>query len=84
MGVNVIYFCYDLEMVTNNTSNIKFWYEDFEVNIGEKIVIGVFWILIVVFGNGFLIGIIQFDRFGGDPLKRRIVDQVNCLLVMGQ
>ena len=64
-------------MVTN-TSNIEFLNEDLELNICEKIVIGVFWILIVVFGNGFLIGIIQFDRFGGDPLKRRIVDQVNC------
>ena len=64
-------------MVTN-TSNVKFFNEDLELNIYEKIVIGVFWMLIVVFGNGFLIGIIQFDRFGGDPLKRRIVDQVNC------
>ena len=64
-------------MVTN-TSNIEFLNEDLELNICEKIVIGVFWILIVVFGNGFLIGIIQFDRFGGDPLKRRIADQVNC------
>ena len=64
-------------MGTNTTSNIEFLNEDLELNICEKIVIGVFWILIVVFGNGFLIGIIQFDRFGGDPLKRRIVDQVN-------
>ena len=30
-----------------------------------------------VIGSGFLIGIIQFDRFGGDPLKRRIVDKVS-------
>ena len=65
-------------MVTNTTSNIKFLYEDLDLNIGEKIIVGIFWILIVVLGNGFLIGIIQFDRFGGDPLKRRIVDQVNC------
>ena len=66
-------------METNTTSsNVKFLNEDLELNICEKVVIGMFWILIVVFGNGFLIGIIQFDRFGGDPLKRRIVDQVNC------
>ena len=65
-------------MVTNTKSNIKFLYEDLDLNIGEKIIVGIFWILIVVLGNGFLIGIIQFDRFGGDPLKRRIVDQVNC------
>ena len=78
MGVNVICTSKDLKMVTNTTSNIKFLYEDLELNIGEKIIVGVFWILIVVLGNGFLIGIIQFDRFGGDPLKRRIVDQVSC------
>ena len=64
--------------MVSNASNIEFLNEDLELSICEKIVIGVFWILIVVFGNGFLIGIIQFDRFGGDPLKRRIVDQVNC------
>ena len=75
--MNVICISQTLEMVTN-TSNVKFFNEDLELNICEKIVIGMFWILIVVFGNGFLIGIIQFDRFGGDPLKRRIVDQVNC------
>ena len=75
--VNVICTSQALEMVTN-TTYFEFLNEDLELNICEKIVIGVFWILIVVFGNGFLIGIIQFDRFGGDPLKRRIVDQVNC------
>ena len=64
--------------MATNTTHFEFLNEDLELNICEKIVIGVFWILIVVFGNGFLIGIIQFDRFGGDPLKRRIVDQVNC------
>ena len=63
-------------MVTN-TSNTKFLSEDLELSNFEKVVIGVFWIMIVVIGNGFLIGIIQFDRFGGDPLKRRIVDKVS-------
>ena len=28
-------------------------------------------------GNGLLLGLIQFDRLGGDPLKRRILDQVS-------
>ena len=62
-------------MVTN-TSNTKFLSEDLELSNFEKVIIGVFWIMIVVIGSGFLIGIIQFDRFGGDPLKRRIVDKV--------
>ena len=42
----------------------------------ENIVIGVLWFLIEVIGNLLLLGLIEFDRFGGDPLKRRIIDQV--------
>ena len=64
------------KMVTN-TTNTKFLSEDLELSYFEKVVIGVFWIMIVIIGSGFLIGIIQFDRFGGDPLKRRIVDKVS-------
>ena len=64
-------------MVTN-TSNTKFLSEDLELSNFEKVIIGVFWIMIVVIGSGFLIGIIQFDQFGGDPLKRRIVDKVSA------
>ena len=63
-------------MVTN-TTDTKFLSEDLELSYFEKVVIGVFWIMIVIIGSGFLIGIIQFDRFGGDPLKRRIVDKVS-------
>ena len=43
----------------------------------EKIVCILVWLMIEVLGNGFIIGIIQFDRLGGDPLKRRITDQVS-------
>lgn len=53
----------------NKTSRI-----DFAVH--EQIIFGLQWFLIQVFGNGLLIGLIQFDRHGGDPLKRRITDQV--------
>ena len=42
----------------------------------EKIVIGVLWFLIEVIGGSLLLGLIQYERFGGDPLKRRIIDQV--------
>ena len=42
----------------------------------EKIVIGVLWFLIEVIGGLLLLGLIQYERFGGDPLKRRIIDQV--------
>ena len=55
----------------------------------EKAVCILVWLIIEVLGNGFIIGIIQFDRLGGDPLKRRITDQVsekvfkiiNCTLI---
>ena len=42
----------------------------------EKIVIGVLWFLIEVIGSLLLLGLIQYERLGGDPLKRRIIDQV--------
>ena len=54
----------------NETSRIHF-------EIHEKVIFGLQWFLFQVIGNGLLIGIIQFDRFGADPLKRRITDQVS-------
>ena len=42
----------------------------------EKVIIVTFWFQTEVVGSVLLIGLIQFERFGGDPLKRRIVDQV--------
>ena len=42
----------------------------------EKIVIGVLWFLIEVIGSLLLLGLIQYERLGGDSLKRRIIDQV--------
>ena len=35
------------------------------------------WIMISVVGNAMLIGIVQNSRLQGDPLKRRITDQVS-------
>ena len=42
----------------------------------EKAIVVTFWFLTEVVGSALLIGLIQFERLGGDPLKRRIVDQV--------
>ena len=66
-----------LNLSNNSELNTEFISEDLKLSNFEKIVIGVFWILIVIIGSGLLIGIVQFDRFGGDPLKRRIVDKVS-------
>ena len=41
----------------------------------QSIAIVLIWLLIEVLGNALLIGLIQFERLGGDPLKRRITDQ---------
>ena len=45
----------------------------------EKIIFGIEWALIQIVGNTLLWGMIQFDRFGSDPMKRRIIDQVKLL-----
>ena len=50
-----------------------------EFSNGEKVIGVIIWILIEVFGNIMLFGIAHFDRFGGDPLKRRITDRVRKL-----
>ena len=57
----------------------EFYTEDLSFNAFEKVAIVVLWLVIQVPGNIMLIGIIQFDRLGGDPLKRRLQDQVRSL-----
>ena len=47
-----------------------------EIQMEDKIIAGILWILYTIPGNAFMFGIVQFDRLGGDPLKRRITDQV--------
>ena len=47
-----------------------------EIQLEERIIAGIFWILYTIPGNALMFGIVQFDRLGGDPLKRRITDQV--------
>ena len=42
----------------------------------EKVICIIVWLIIQTLGNFLIIGIIQYERFGGDPLKRRITDQV--------
>ena len=59
-----------------NVTKYEFSIEDLSFNIFEKIAIVVMWVVIQIPGNIMLLGIIQFDRLGGDPLKRRLLDQV--------
>lgn len=41
-----------------------------------QVLIVILWILIEIPGNLMLIGLVKFEKFAGDPLKRRITDQV--------
>ena len=59
-----------------NITQYEFSTEDLSFNAFEKLGILVMWLVIQIPGNIMLFGIIQFDRSGGDPLKRRIQDQV--------
>lgn len=42
----------------------------------QLLFISITWFLIEFFGNALLIGLIQFERMEGDPLKRRMTDQL--------
>lgn len=56
---------------------LEFTTNELEVTTALKAAIVSFWFLTETFGNGLLFGLIHFDIFGGDPLKRRITDQVS-------
>ena len=51
-----------------------------ELNQEETVVIILIWFVIQFFGNGMLIGLIQYDKFGNDPLKRLANDRVSLLM----
>ena len=67
-----------------NVIKYEFSTEDLAFNAVEKVVIVVLWIMIQIPGNVMLVGLIQFDRLGGDPLKRRLLDQVRFKLSIQQ
>ena len=48
-----------------------------EIPLVDRVIAGVLWILYEFPGNALMLGMVQFDRLGGDPLKRRITDQVS-------
>ena len=65
-----------VDLRTMNVTRYEFSTEDLTFNAVEKVAIVILWFVIQIPGNVMLVGIIQFDRLGGDPLKRRIQDQV--------
>ena len=67
-----------------NITKYEFSTEELSFNAFEKLGIVLLWLAIQIPGNAMLFGIIQFDRLGGDPLKRRIQDQVRMGLYIHQ
>ena len=59
-----------------NVTRYEFYPNDLTLGIYEKLLVSFVWFLVFFVGNTLLYGLIQFDRLGGDPLKRRIIDQV--------
>ena len=55
---------------------MEFIAEELQIGLPEKVIICLSWFLIETVGNGMLIVLIRFDILAGDPLKRRITDQV--------
>ena len=60
---------------TNFTKEI-YSFEAQDITIVEKAVAVVVWFYLEFISNPLYFGIVQFERLGGDPLKRRITDQV--------
>ena len=48
-----------------------------EYTVVDKILSGIAWGLLNIPCNAMMFGLVQFDRLGGDPLKRRVTDQVS-------
>ena len=67
----------DTIIANENHHNISFEAGELELNTIQWVIILIFWILLQTLGNGLLVGMIVYERVGnGDPLKRRIIDQV--------
>ena len=70
-------FVYELTLLMMSAYiQVSFSTENLTYDTFEKIFIVLIWLLVQIPGNIMLLGIIQFDQHGGDPLKRRIHDQV--------
>ena len=74
----------NLSMFLQEDEDLNMTVDEFHQNeiafsIGEKICTFLEWISIITFGTGFNLLAIQYEKFGEDPLKRRLIDQVICI-----
>ena len=65
-------------------NSTEFASEEVQLRTVEKAIIVTLWLFIESLGSILLIGLIEFERLGGDPLKRRIVDQVRVDSILMQ
>ena len=61
-------------MNISNTSEV--FLETNELTNVEKVIAAAIWLILEFICNPMALGMVQFERIGGDPLKRRITDQV--------
>ena len=71
----------NLTMFLQEDEDLNSTIEEFQGNaisfsLGEKMFMLIEWIPIITLGTVLNLLAIQFERFGGDPLKRRLIDQV--------
>ena len=67
-----------MEEVSNIT--IKFEMITNEYETWQTAVIAIVWLVLETIGNGLLLSLIHYYKFGGDPLKWRIVDLVSTYM----
>ena len=67
-----------MEEVSNIT--IKFEMITNEYETWQTAVIAIVWLVLETIGNGLLLSLIHYYKFGGDPLKWRIVDLVSTYI----
>ena len=68
-----------MNMMNNHINNTKEDYSSLtveEIQVDDRVIAATLWILYAIPGNALMFGMVQFDRLGGDPLKRRVTDQV--------
>ena len=76
MSSNTSYSQTSMEVITIDT-RIEFEMPTNEYEIWQTILIAFVWIALETIGNGLLLALIHFYKYGGDPLKWRIVDHVS-------
>ena len=65
-----------MEVFVNSSNSTMFNVDYLECSTLEKAIAFLIWILVAFFGNALIMGMMFYERLQGDPLKRRITDQV--------